>query len=114
MFDEIICRAKKQARARIVLSAHDSGDLQQAATLIEKVATGCPNQRLAFSLNHMLDRLNRIIAAGDCRRERFCFGEGTRKKPIEYMTAAELAQDLADTKQQIAELKAKMQKRSSQ
>jgi hypothetical protein len=72
MFNEIVCRAKTQASARFFLAAEDSDALRRAAALIENVATRCPDQRLAFSLNHMLDRLNRIMLTGDCRRERFC------------------------------------------
>jgi hypothetical protein len=73
MFDEIVCHAKKQACARVVLAADHSADLQQAAVLMENVVAHSSDQRLASSLNRMIGRLNDIIAAGDCHRERVCF-----------------------------------------
>jgi hypothetical protein len=75
MFDEIVCRAIKQPRAPVVLAADHSADLQKAAALMEHVIAHCSDHRLASSLNRMIDRLNDIIAAGDCHRERVCFGE---------------------------------------
>jgi hypothetical protein len=42
---------------------------------MEHVIAHCSDHRLASSLNRMIDRLNDIIAAGDCHRERVCFGE---------------------------------------
>jgi hypothetical protein len=70
MFENIVRRAKRQARQAIILSESQSLNLRHAAVVIQTVADHCRDERLAFSLNHMLDRLNRIIAAGDYRRSR--------------------------------------------
>jgi hypothetical protein len=110
MFEDIVRRAKRQARQAIILSTHDSDDLREAAAIIENVADNC-HERLARSLSHMLDRLNRIIAAGDYHRNHYCF-EKDGPKPIEYMTTAELAREkqrlenkMADSEKEITALK---------
>jgi hypothetical protein len=102
MFDEIVCRAKKQASQHILLSAEDSDDLKEAAGIIESVADTCPNERLANSLTHILDRLQRIIAAGDYRRRNYV-GNG-KAKPIEYMTQTERAQETHRLENELAEI----------
>jgi len=111
MFEDIVRRAKRQARQAIILSANHSNDLRQAAEIIENVADNC-DECLALSLRHMLDRLHRIIAAGDYHRHHYSAENGP--KPIEYMTEAELAQvqqrledEQTELEKKIATLKAK-------
>jgi hypothetical protein len=70
MIDNIVRRAKTQARQPIILSENESLNLRHAVAVIQTVADDCRDEHLAFSLNHMLDRLHRIIAAGDYRRRR--------------------------------------------
>jgi phage shock protein A len=120
LFDDIVRRAKRQARASIILSAGDSDDLREAAAILEEVADDCGDERLARSLTHMLDRLHRIIAAGEYRRQHFCSRKG-KPKPFEYMTVVELEQEqqritneLADLNKEIAELEAKKRAESGQ
>ena len=65
----------------------------------------------APSLSHVLDRLHRIIAAGDYHRDHYSFDKDG-PKPMKYMTVAELEQEqqriqneLADLEKEIAALK---------
>jgi hypothetical protein len=101
MFEDIVRRATRQARQPIILSAADSEDLRQAAALIENAADDCSDERLARSLSHVLDRLNRLIAAGNYHRHRYR-SEKAGPNPFEYMTEAELAEELERLENELA------------
>jgi hypothetical protein len=62
MFEDIIRRAKQLTRQPFRLLPDQLSELQKAVAIIDSVERTCADERLAYTLNNMLDGLHRIIA----------------------------------------------------
>lgn len=71
MFEHIVQRGKQQARQPFGMTAGQISELQRAAAILSAVEETCADERLAFTLNNMLDVLNRITTVAErLRRQR--------------------------------------------
>jgi hypothetical protein len=71
MFEDIIQRGKQQAQQPFGMTPGQTSELQRAAAIIESVKECCADERLAYTLNNILDVLHRITATAErLRRQR--------------------------------------------